>query len=84
MKWTVVWLPEAKKDLALLWMHATNRNRITSAANYIDKRLARSPTIEGESRGDGQRLLIVPPLAVIYTASMEDCLVTIRAVWQFA
>ena len=49
----------------------TGAARTTAAMNEIDRRLETNPHAEGESRNLGQRILIVPPLAVIYEIDDE-------------
>jgi hypothetical protein len=39
MKHTVLWTPIAEQRLAAIWMSATDRNSVTSAAHAIDKAL---------------------------------------------
>jgi hypothetical protein len=62
--WTVVWLPDAENELAELWINSSDRDRLTAAADQIDKILRHDPEAIGESRAHGRRILIVPPLAV--------------------
>jgi hypothetical protein len=62
MNYTVIWLPSAEKDLAALWLSATDRPEVTRAANEIDQRLGADAPNEGESRRGGRRILFVPPL----------------------
>lgn len=80
MEWTVVWLPDADNELAQLWLDSTDRQRTTLAADQIDKLLRHDPDTAGESRAAGRRILIVPPLAVIYRVLSDDRLVQISNV----
>jgi hypothetical protein len=82
MKWTAVWLPDAQNDLATLWTLGPDRSEVAAAADEIDRLIAADPLNQGESRDEGERLLVVHPLAVRYTVSPDDCLVTVRAVWR--
>jgi hypothetical protein len=43
MRYTVVWLLSALRDLAALWNNAPDRAAVTDAANAIDIALARDP-----------------------------------------
>ena len=45
---------------------------ITQAMNRIDFLLQNSPQDRGESRDSGKRILIVPPLSVIYRIHEAD------------
>ncbi|MCI0363492.1 MAG: hypothetical protein L0219_06385 [Phycisphaerales bacterium] len=83
MDWTVAWLPDAESELAELWLTATDRERVTIAADQIDMQLRRYPEDAGESRASGRRILIVPPLAVTYRVLADDRLVQVVNVWEF-
>jgi hypothetical protein len=83
MKWTVVWQPEADDRLAELWNIGPDRAAIAQAANQIDWLLARDPEHQGEEREDNIRIMIVPPLAVYFTISQPDCMVSVIDVWRW-
>jgi hypothetical protein len=80
MAWTVVWLPDAEKELTELWIDSTDRESFTLAADQIDKLLQHDPDSVGESRAAGRRILIVPPLAVTYRVLPDDRLVQVSNV----
>ena len=80
MNYTVVWKPTAKTRLADVWMSAENRASVAVAANAIDRVLAASPNQVGESREGNTRILIEPPLAVVYDVSDDDRLVSVLSV----
>jgi hypothetical protein len=81
MRFTVTWHPTAEKELAVIWLHASNRASITQAANTIDQALAIEPLRHGEDFY-GDRILVVLPLAVTYTISQSDRSVQILQVWH--
>jgi hypothetical protein len=83
MSYRVLWVPVAEEELAQLWMEAAERDRISGAADEIDSRLARTPADEGESRGPGRRILLVPPLGVTFEVIFDDLLVRVLDVWEF-
>lgn len=83
MKWTVVWLPKALDDLAELWNGGPDRTAVRDAADRIDWLLRRDPLNQGEARDDGVRILIEAPLAVYFTVSVPDRLVSVFAVWRW-
>jgi hypothetical protein len=83
MSWTVVWLPGAERELAELWLEASDRNAVTEAAHWIDQRLKSEPENEGESRPDGRRILFAAPLGVIFRAISRDQRVVVSHVWKF-
>ncbi len=77
MDWTVVWLPDAENELAELWLASTDREATSAAADQIDQLLRNSPQTAGESRSADRRILIIPPLAVIYRVSLDDRIVRV-------
>jgi hypothetical protein len=81
MTYTVVWKPEAERRLATLWTEAADRKAITEAANAIDDWLRSDPESRGESRGDGRRILLEPPLGVVFSVQPEDRTVIVLTVW---
>jgi hypothetical protein len=83
MIYTVIWKREAERRLATIWLGSTDRPAITQAANQIDQQLRRDPDDQGESRPDGRRILLVPPLGVLFKVQPLDRVVTVVAVWQF-
>jgi hypothetical protein len=83
MKWTVTYRPSADEQLAELWLNATDRQAISSASNAIARQLASDPLIAGESREDNLRILIEPPIAVIYDVSELDRLVSVWSVTEW-
>lgn len=83
MTFTVTWLPDAEAELAELWMSAADPQPVQIAADQIDKQLRYRPHDVGESRSDERRVLISPPLAVIYRIRDEDRLVQVLHVQEF-
>ena len=83
MKYSVLWVPGAEKDLADLWTDATDKAGVEQAANYIDHRLEYDPEQLGESRAHGQRILLAAPLGVTFEVLPEDRIVRVLDVWQF-
>jgi hypothetical protein len=78
--YTVVWWPPAERDLADIWLKSPNRQLIADAANIIERQLADSPEVAGESGPAGFRRLFVQPLFVQFTVSEADRLVRIVSV----
>jgi plasmid stabilization system protein ParE len=77
--YTVVWTPDAQDQLAALWLQAVDRNAITRAAHRIDQLLRHDP----ETRGVefyGERLLVEPPLQVVFSVHADDRLVKVEQV----
>jgi hypothetical protein len=82
MSYTVTWRHAAQQRLAALWTGATDRGAVTDAANQIDDELERDPLSAGESRPGVSRILIVPPLAVLFTVDAGRREVTVWSVWR--
>jgi len=77
MSYTVTWKQSAADQLAEIWMSVSDRRAVTAAADSLDAALRADPCRHGESRGGTSRLVIVPPLAVVYDVSEADRLVEI-------
>jgi plasmid stabilization system protein ParE len=77
MDGTVVWLPDAETELAAIWLSSSERNLVTVAADQIDARLRHDPENVGESRSEGRRVLIVPPLVAFYRVNPDDRIVRV-------
>jgi len=70
MKYTVLWHSQAEDQLAALWMAAADKPSVTAAAHRIDHLLESNPSIQGESRGDDDRIMFEPPLAVLFRVDL--------------
>ena len=73
------WVPKAEDELILIWIAATDRNAVSRATNEIDRLLRDRALDVGEEVGTNRRLH-VPPLEVIYSVSLDDCLVRVHEV----
>ncbi len=75
----VDWLQEVLDTLTLLWMQADSdlRKAITQACHAVEKRLAKDPENEGESRADGRRITFEPPLAMVFRVESDGRTVTV-------
>jgi len=83
MRYTVLWVPGAERELAALWLDEAVRRQITDAASHIDRRLRDDPERQGESRPTGRRILFEMPLAVTFKVFPEDRIVRVLEVWRF-
>jgi len=82
VKWTVLWGSGAENDLAQIWVNASHRQSVTDAANEVDRLLAIDPLDTGESREEGRRILLVPPLGVTFNVLPDDRIVRVLDVWR--
>jgi hypothetical protein len=64
VSFAVNWTTTAEAELAQIWLDATDRAAVTSAAFEVDSQLHRDPTRAGESRVRNLRAVIAAP--VIY------------------
>jgi plasmid stabilization system protein ParE len=82
VKYTVVWLPAARNALADIWNRATDRQAVTDASNRIDRLPSRDAHRVGRPF-NGRRLLIEPPLVVVFRVSPQDRLATVIKVGRY-
>ncbi len=79
-RFTVVWTDEALEELSRIWIATAERASIAEAVQRIDHVLMHRATDVGlEFYAD--RLLVIPPLAVVFSVSDADLLVRVSAVW---
>jgi len=72
-RFTVVWSRSSQRRLAELWLdNPSIRQEITDAADQIDRALAHSPESIGISVSTRSRLVVHPPLSVLYWISHDD------------
>lgn len=83
MRLTVLWSPQAEESLATLWADGAQRRLVTEAADAIDAILHDQAEDVGESRGDGTRVLFVPPLGICFEIFVEDRQVVVWEVWRY-
>jgi mRNA-degrading endonuclease RelE of RelBE toxin-antitoxin system len=81
MKYTVLWTPQAEQELAALWLDSTRREAVTQAANAIEQRLQRDAHEQGESRGEGERIVFSDPLGVLFRVDVQSVQVLVFKVW---
>ena len=82
MRYTVIWLPGAEQELADIWLAAVDRRIVTRTAHTIDLLLRHDPGMQGESREDDRRILIVLPLCVVFRVLEEDRRAEVVHVWN--
>jgi hypothetical protein len=57
---------------------------IERAARRLDQQLQHAPQEQGESRGDGTRILFDAPLAVLFEVDEPNKLVRVLRSWAYA
>lgn len=80
MKFTVVWKPAAERQLAEIWLSASDRDTVTSATEAIESALTIRADELGESRPLDCRIAFVAPLAVTFRVTAADRLVEVVSV----
>ena len=82
-RFTVTWNELAIAELTKAWLASSDRKRLTDAVTAIDAALLHDPELKGiDFYGD--RLLVVPPLAVVYVVHASDRKVEVLLVWYAA
>jgi hypothetical protein len=66
-----------------LWAAAKDRGAVTEAANAIDQALRNDPDTLGESRPEGTRVLLVPPLGILFQVDNQDLKANVLSVWRY-
>ena len=73
IRYTVVWSRAALQRLAELWVdNPAVRQDITKASDEIEAELAKRPLAIGESISPLARLVVRPPIAVLYRVVDDD------------
>ncbi|MBX9579511.1 MAG: hypothetical protein K2X87_04315 [Gemmataceae bacterium] len=80
--WRVVWLRSVREHRVgeiVLELHGRGESTepVFEAMGRIDAQLSTNPDRRGESRPDGQRILIDRPLAVTFEVHADDRLVVV-------
>ncbi len=83
MKYTVIWRATAEEELADLWLKAEDRNAMAEMADRMDNLLRRDAHELGESRSEGVRILVIPPLGVEFEVQEADRMVYVLSIWRF-
>jgi hypothetical protein len=72
-RFTVVWSQACKTLLAELWLaNPAIRQEITGAADQIDRALAHAPETIGVQVSPRSRLVVHPPLSILFWISESD------------
>ena len=83
MSYTVVWKPEAERELTALWLASRLRHLVNAAVNDVDRQLANNPKGVGESREGNRRIALESPLAFEFEVVDEELTVFVIAVWEY-
>ena len=81
----VEWLASALNELAEIWTQADAvlRQAITAATAQIDQKLRIDPSLQGESRAGGRRVLFEAPLGITFRVEQDQQTAIVVRVWLF-
>jgi hypothetical protein len=83
MNYAVEWTPEAGSDLAAIWTAAADRSAVTTAAAWLDARLARDPLHTGQPWGSSvHRVAVRDPIGVEFEVIEDDKRVIVHGVFS--
>jgi len=77
--YTVTWHQQALDELTDVWAAAGQRQAVTAGVDRIDRVLRVDPAVKGVDFY-GDRLLVILPLAVVYSVREQDRTVEILSV----
>jgi len=81
MRYRVTWDPDAFRALVGIWTAAGNPAEATESFDQIESILSRDADQQGESRTQNLRILIVPPLGVVFEAFPDSGEVIVVDAW---
>lgn len=84
MKYRVLWDDDAFHNLRRAWIAANEPEAGIRAFDAIEQALSVDAHLQGESRDQGVRILIEPPIGVIFDARQDVGEVLVVAAWMFA
>jgi hypothetical protein len=79
-RYTVVWVKSADDELAELWLSSSDRTAVTTAAFEAHQQLSFDAFAKGEPLREGLRVLIKPPLRLVFSVNEDDRLVEVALV----
>ncbi len=82
MRFTVVWLEDARDELAEIWLAADDRAAVSRAAHVIDRDLSSDPEQKGVLLSEGLWRFDTPPLRVYFSIRQLDGLVEVAQILQ--
>ena len=83
MRFTVLWTPSAERDLTDLWLKASDREAVRSAADTLDSLLREDAHLRGESRYETLRIVLAAPLGVDIDVDEDNRTVWVLRVWRY-
>lgn len=84
MRYRVLWDPDAFRGLLRAWIAANEPEAGIRAFDEIEEAVSEDAHKKGESREGERRILIVPPLGVIFRARPDAGEVLILDAWMIS
>jgi hypothetical protein len=84
VRYRVLWDPDAFRGLLRAWIAANEPEAGIRAFDAIEETLSEDAHDQGESREGDRRILIVPPLGVIFRARRDTGEVLILDAWMIS
>jgi len=84
VRYRVSWDPDAFRSLLRAWTAANQPEAGIRAFDAIEQMLGENADTQGESRDGERRILIVPPLGVVFRARPQTGEVLILDAWMIA
>ncbi len=81
----VRWFSEADDALAALWLAGDSgfRRTLNTHVNEMEKVLSADPFGESESRDADERILLKPPLAILFDVDEAASTVWVADIWRY-
>ena len=84
MKYEVIWQAIAENELAAIWLAAADRDAVTAAAEWLDRRLSHDPLTLGESRRSSvNRIAVRLPIGIEFEVNPDDNREIVQGVFRF-
>lgn len=79
-RYTVIWVQSAEDELMEIWLAATGKAAVTSAADALDQKLSADASTLGVDVAEGLRGAFLHPIKILFTVSEEDRMVEVLRV----
>jgi len=79
-RYRVAWVRSATDELAEVWLAASDRQLVSSAAGAVDWELSTDAPLKGREVHEGLRALVVPPLRILFAVREHDRIVEVLRV----
>lgn len=80
MRFTLTYTPQAKAELARLWLASKDRHGVTQSADRIEHMLGNDPDLKGDVVSGSLRKIVEWPLVYYFIVSPDDRLATVWSV----